>query len=633
MSLTPVLPSSLIPPSTQGESPLIIAIGNAFKKDYPDLEEIKRLLALCQTSPEPLRTRIKQEIDRIEDEKRVTSPDNYRSILEQLISERHFDTSIFLIDLKVASISQPNRHYPYSATGITALHLAAKEGSLDVVQALVEAGVPVDPVAISISAKTAQIPDDPCYSTTPLSFWLEGMANSRDPQSYDPVLNCLLRHGADVNRAYLNRKPFISACIVKRQEDVALRIVNLVDLKAIDRTVSANVPRYHDQTPLYLAARQGMTRLVKALISREVDLNIHSSESPMSPSMYTALHVAVHQGNDEIVAALLQAGANANQKAINNAYGKELPFIQNLAPLTPWQWAVDMHYPGHDRKVIEAFKKYSTSTLSRDLPETPGQPQSASDIWYGKYSLPLRLITEEVRTLGSIPELTSPLRCYCPLAEKIPDIRACVERLRSRTSRLWTPIVNALESFSKREPELGIYFLPKKDINQSLRKLGACGTYNTETGHIITIDADWTFEHYDPTAVLIHEATHKMAHHIFESHGCAPIKGIEKHQKFNEALQKDLALFSKANWEGFPGQVKETLQEAVRGDTEKHPSEVIARLPEAAYLLSRFDFREEKIHQMLEKLFPNFFPLYVSEFIPACEQLAHKSLIEPKAVF
>lgn len=505
---------------------------------------------------------------------------------------------------------------------MTPLHLAAKENSLHVVQALIEAGSDVDPIAISNAAESSQFPDDPCYATTPLSCWLEGIAKSQDTQS--EVLDYLLSRGADVNRAFLHRKPFISACIVKGQEQTALQGVNRVDLHAIDRIVAANVPQYHDQTPLYLAAREGMIKLVNALIALKVDLQAYSSESPMSSSMYTALHVATFTDNEEIVAALLKAGADPNKKAVNSAYGKELPFIENRAPLTPRQFAVDLHRPGRDRKVIECFKKYSSAAFSQELPENPGEPTKPNDLWYGKYSFPLRLITEEVRTRGPIPKLPFSLRCFCPHDEKIPAIRACFERLQSRKSRLWTPIVNALESFSQNDQEHGIFFLPK---DRSLHRLGVCGTYNTETGHIITIDSGWTFEHYDPAAVLIHESTHKMAHHIFKTESCAPIRGIESHKNFYEALQKDIALISKANWDGFPQQVKETLQEAVSGDKEKHFSEIIARIPEAAYLLSRFGFSEEEIHQKLEKLLPNLFPLYLSEFIPSCEKLAQTQVL------
>lgn len=265
--------------------------------------------------------------------------------------------------------------------------------------------------------------------------------------------------------------------------------------------------------------------------------------------------------------------------------------------------------------------KYSPVAFSQELPQNPGQPTKPSDIWYGKYSLPLRLITEEVRTRGAIPDLPSPLRCFCPDDEKFPAIRACLERLQSRTSRIWTPIIKALEFISEKNPEQGIFFLPRA---QSLHGLGVCGTYNAETGHMITIDSDWTFKNYDPTAVLIHETAHKMAHSIFETDSCAPVRGVESHKGFYEALKKDIALLSKADWNEFPQQVKDTLQEAVRVEIEKQFSEVIARVPEAAYLLSRYGFSEEKIHQMLEKLLPHFFPLYLSEFIPVCEKIAQK---------
>lgn len=134
------------------------------------------------------------------------------------------------------------------------------------------------------------------------------MAQHPDPQTQ--VLDHLLSRGADPNRAYLHRKPFISACIVQGLEGIALQVLNRVDLRAIDRRVAANVPRFHDQTPLYLAAREGMTKLVNALIDLKVDLQAYSSESPMSPSMYTALHVAAFKDREEIVAALLKAGAD-----------------------------------------------------------------------------------------------------------------------------------------------------------------------------------------------------------------------------------------------------------------------------------------------------------------------------------
>jgi hypothetical protein len=172
---------------------------------------------------------------------------------------------------------------------------------------------------------------------------------------------------------------------------------------------------------------------------------------------------------------------------------------------------------------------------------------------------------------------------------------------------------------SKKDPELGIFFLPRAGTSHEL-----CGEYNSETGHIITIDDEWVFEHYDPTAVLIHEAAHKMAHRIFKTESCAPVWWVKEHESFYEAIQKDIALIRQANWDGVPLQVAETLQEIISkcNEEKRRPQELIARIPEAAYLLSRFGYTEEKIHEILGKLFPNSFPLYLSEFIPACEKLA-----------
>lgn len=70
--MTPIQPSLLS--SASAETPLIAEIACAFKKTYPDFEEIQRLLTICQTSSEGTRAIIRQEIDRIEQEKCAADP-------------------------------------------------------------------------------------------------------------------------------------------------------------------------------------------------------------------------------------------------------------------------------------------------------------------------------------------------------------------------------------------------------------------------------------------------------------------------------------------------------------------------------------------------------------------------------
>lgn len=130
--MSPIQPSLLT--SAPAETSLIADIVCAFQKAYPDLSEIQRLLLLCQNSSESTRAIIKHEIDRIEKQKCEATPHSYRSMLECLISGRHYEeAAIVLIKLNVASIKQANQHYAYTSTGMTPLHLAAKENSLPIV--------------------------------------------------------------------------------------------------------------------------------------------------------------------------------------------------------------------------------------------------------------------------------------------------------------------------------------------------------------------------------------------------------------------------------------------------------------------------------------------------------------------
>eukprot|EP01006_Ploeotia_vitrea_P017308 TRINITY_DN48408_c0_g1_i1.p1 TRINITY_DN48408_c0_g1~~TRINITY_DN48408_c0_g1_i1.p1 ORF type:complete len:684 (+),score=76.64 TRINITY_DN48408_c0_g1_i1:30-2081(+) len=162
--------------------------------------------------------------------------------------------------------------------GATALYLAAEAGYPDVAKLLVDAGAQCN-TATTEDGSTPLIVASQCGNVE--------------------VVSLLLKSGCDVNAARnrmgCHASPLSVACVNGHVEVVKLLVSNGADI---------NQPTIEQETPLYVAAREGFEDIVEVLIQQEaIDMN---AISPMDDAC-TPLHVACAGGHEEVVKILLES--------------------------------------------------------------------------------------------------------------------------------------------------------------------------------------------------------------------------------------------------------------------------------------------------------------------------------------
>src|SRR5690606_13822309 len=88
------------------------------------------------------------------------------------------------------------------------------------------------------------------------------------------------------------------------------RDVDMVQL-LLDRGADASTPDVAGETPLMQAARTGTPGIVQALLERGVEVDAREPHDEQ-----TALMIGVRAGSSEVVALLLDAGADANLQTL-----------------------------------------------------------------------------------------------------------------------------------------------------------------------------------------------------------------------------------------------------------------------------------------------------------------------------
>ena len=130
------------------------------------------------------------------------------------------------------------------------------------------------------------------------------------------TVNALVAAGADVNaKAGDNQTPLHRAVNGGRGRTATVKAL-------IAAGADVNVKDDYGRTPLRVAAGEGFIEIVRALVAADVDLNARDvySNIPLYVTMgYTPLHAAMVEGHMEIFQALVAAGADVNAK---NNYGR-----------------------------------------------------------------------------------------------------------------------------------------------------------------------------------------------------------------------------------------------------------------------------------------------------------------------
>ena len=206
--------------------------------------------------------------------------------------------------------------------GQTPLMLAAAFGTVEAMQALIDAGADVN--AVSASGLTAlHLSADNIQKAT-LLVQRGANVNARSQMGRTPLIVAAATHGASgVVRMLLDKSADIQAAD-------ALGVTPLVAAAAVNDTISAKLllGRGADvnveakipgpSTPLMAAAHNGNLELTRLFLARKAPVNVKSGapgtvkNGPTALSALTALHTASLSGNPDVVKTLLDAGARVD---------------------------------------------------------------------------------------------------------------------------------------------------------------------------------------------------------------------------------------------------------------------------------------------------------------------------------
>ncbi|RYP38952.1 hypothetical protein DL767_002391 [Monosporascus sp. MG133] len=204
-----------------------------------------------------------------------------------------------------------------SAQSRFALHAAAREGKVTVVESLLNA----DPKLARLKDDDGRLPIHWAASSNQLAIvLLLAQQKDFDPdvekddsgwtplmiaasvKDGDAIVDLLLRKGADVNRKNNNGQTAMHLVASKNNLEVARK---LFENKP---PASARVRDKRGQYALHRAAAVGSVPMVNLLLKN------HSSLNATDMAGYTALHHAVAEGHGDVAVALLKAGAETDKR-------------------------------------------------------------------------------------------------------------------------------------------------------------------------------------------------------------------------------------------------------------------------------------------------------------------------------
>ncbi|MCE9508403.1 MAG: ankyrin repeat domain-containing protein [Alphaproteobacteria bacterium] len=241
--------------------------------------------------------------------------------------------------------------------GNTALHIAAAEGSEEVVSCLLSKGADVE--STNDEGETAR--------------------DLADNNGHDDIVTLLDDHEQAEDDT--GEQEPIDDLIAAAGDDNDLDTVK----KILPKISSVNAVNDDGDTALYIAAQNGNLEIVKYLLSQGADVDAGNS------SNWTALHIAAQEGHMSIVKCLLQAGADislsndnsdtALDKARNNDHEDIVELLENaqrLRDIVEWSLlgsAKLVHIEASlvlDRKLVEIFNFDSRKMLTYTEKLKPG---------------------------------------------------------------------------------------------------------------------------------------------------------------------------------------------------------------------------------------------------------------------
>ena len=222
--------------------------------------------------------------------------------------------------------------------------LAAEQGNLDIVNALLDRGANIDPAdyhgwtALKVADKFRYSKIKNTFKVAKATAELMLAVKNGD---LNKVNTLLADRRANVNAADKAGKTALMLAVISKSSDV----VNAL----LDREVNIDAADKTGMTALMLAVEQGNLNMVKALLDRGANVDVTKIQG------WTALMLAVRRGDPNIVKALLDRGADINIIASDMTALQQAVQYDDQRPNPKKKWR-----PAEQWSVSERLKRFSS---------------------------------------------------------------------------------------------------------------------------------------------------------------------------------------------------------------------------------------------------------------------------------
>jgi ankyrin repeat protein len=273
---------------------------------------------------------------------------------------------VFILKLLIASGANVHTEDKY---GTTLLHIAARDGCVEMVRRLLKEKVKVN----------SRDKDD---GSSPLDLAISYRVSSAEEKDYMIIVNMLIEAGANVH----HKNNYNSTLLHSAAAQGNLEVVKLLIAHEVEINLKDNI----GNTPLYIAVansassnagileQQCYLEVIDLLIQRGAMIDVENNDG------YTPLQRAVRDGSDKVVIYLIKQGANINPTNSHSLLHEAIK-------------AIDFFYPDQKDAFVAIIKYLISSCVGINNVDGQGDTPlhlAAQKLWMPEFQEVVNLLIE-----------------------------------------------------------------------------------------------------------------------------------------------------------------------------------------------------------------------------------------------